>query len=141
MTEDEMVGWHHQLNGHEFEQVQELVMNREAWHAAVEKSGDTTEQLNWSQYNYKQKNHNTEREREQTIFVWGEGIGSPARDQQITFKNTMKESTEKLLTRKENSKKKKKKSKEKYTCLNICKNHSHNILLLQIKNKNMQKQN
>ena len=21
MTEDEMVGWHHQLNGHEFEQV------------------------------------------------------------------------------------------------------------------------
>ena len=22
MTEDEMVGWHHQLNGHEFEQVQ-----------------------------------------------------------------------------------------------------------------------
>ena len=25
MTEDEMVGWHHQLNGHEFEQAQELV--------------------------------------------------------------------------------------------------------------------
>ena len=23
MTEDEMVGWHHQLNGHEFEQTQE----------------------------------------------------------------------------------------------------------------------
>ena len=22
MTEDEMVGWHHQLNGHEFEQAQ-----------------------------------------------------------------------------------------------------------------------
>ena len=22
MTEDEMVGWHHQLNGHEFEQIQ-----------------------------------------------------------------------------------------------------------------------
>ena len=34
MTEDEMVGWHHQLNGHEF-QLQELVMTREAWHAAV----------------------------------------------------------------------------------------------------------
>ena len=31
MTEDEMVGFHHRLNGHEFEQVQELVMNREAW--------------------------------------------------------------------------------------------------------------
>ena len=25
MTEDEMVGWHHQLNGHEFEQVLEVV--------------------------------------------------------------------------------------------------------------------
>ena len=31
MTEDEMVGWHHQLDGHEFE----LVMDREAWHAVV----------------------------------------------------------------------------------------------------------
>ena len=26
MTEDEMVGWHHQLNGHEFGKLQELVM-------------------------------------------------------------------------------------------------------------------
>ena len=34
-TEDEMVGWHHQLYGHEFEQLPELVMDREAWHAAV----------------------------------------------------------------------------------------------------------
>ena len=24
MTEDEMVGWHHQLNGHEFEQTLEV---------------------------------------------------------------------------------------------------------------------
>ena len=30
MAEDEMVGWHHQLDGHEFEQLQELVMDREA---------------------------------------------------------------------------------------------------------------
>ena len=35
MTEDEMVGWHHQLNGHEFDQVQEIVKDREAWCAAV----------------------------------------------------------------------------------------------------------
>ena len=35
MTEDEMVGWHHGHNGHEFEQALELVMDREAWHAAV----------------------------------------------------------------------------------------------------------
>ena len=31
MSEDKMVRWQHQRNGHEFEQVQELVMNREAW--------------------------------------------------------------------------------------------------------------
>ena len=35
MTEDDMVGWHHRLDGHEFEQALELVMDREAWHAAV----------------------------------------------------------------------------------------------------------
>ena len=32
MTEDEMVRWHHQLDGHEFEQDS---MDREAWRAAV----------------------------------------------------------------------------------------------------------
>ena len=30
-TEDEMVGWHHELNGHEFE---EIVKDRGAWSAA-----------------------------------------------------------------------------------------------------------
>ena len=35
MTEDEMVGWHHQLNGHEMSNLQELVMGREASRAAV----------------------------------------------------------------------------------------------------------
>ena len=35
MTEDEMVGWHHRLNGHSLSELQELVMDREAWHAAV----------------------------------------------------------------------------------------------------------
>ena len=33
-TEDEMAGWHHQLDGHEFG-LWEMVMDREAWHAAV----------------------------------------------------------------------------------------------------------
>ena len=35
MTEDELVGWHHQLDGHEFEQAPGVVMDREAWDAAV----------------------------------------------------------------------------------------------------------
>ena len=35
MTDDEMVGWHHRLNGHALCGPQELVMDREAWRAAV----------------------------------------------------------------------------------------------------------
>ena len=34
MTEGEMVGWHHRLDAHEFEQAWELLVDREAWHAA-----------------------------------------------------------------------------------------------------------
>ena len=32
-----MAGWHHRLNGHEFEQIQEKVKDREAWRAAIHK--------------------------------------------------------------------------------------------------------
>ena len=35
MTEDEMVGWHHQINGHDFEQIPRNSKDREARHAAV----------------------------------------------------------------------------------------------------------
>ena len=35
MTEGEMVGWNHRLDGHEFEQAPGVVMDREAWDAAV----------------------------------------------------------------------------------------------------------
>ena len=35
MTEDEMAGWHHRLDEHEFD-LRELVMDREAWHAVIQ---------------------------------------------------------------------------------------------------------
>ena len=35
MTEDEMVGWHHRLNGHEFEQTPGVGDGLEDWRAAV----------------------------------------------------------------------------------------------------------
>ena len=35
MTEDEMIRWHHQLNGHEFKQTPDIVKDREAWCAAA----------------------------------------------------------------------------------------------------------
>ena len=34
-TQVEMVGWHHQLDEHEFEQASSLVTDREAWWAGV----------------------------------------------------------------------------------------------------------
>ena len=55
MTEYEMVGWHHWLNGHEFEQTRKLVMGKKAWCAAVHGVKKSWKQLrnlksnnNWS---------------------------------------------------------------------------------------------
>ena len=41
------LGWHHQLDGHEFEHVWELAMDREAWSAAV--CGAVWLRLNWTE--------------------------------------------------------------------------------------------
>ena len=48
MTEDEMAGWHHWLNGREFE-LRELVMDREAWRAAIHGvTKSRTQQSDWT---------------------------------------------------------------------------------------------
>ena len=46
MTEDEMVGWHHQLNGHEFEQVPGDGEGQVCCSPWGHKESDRTEQLN-----------------------------------------------------------------------------------------------
>ena len=35
MTEDEMAGWHHQLNDMSLNKLRKLVMDREAWRAVI----------------------------------------------------------------------------------------------------------
>ena len=50
-TEDEMVGWHHWLNGHEFEQALGVGIeqgNLVCWSPWGHKESDMTEQLNWT---------------------------------------------------------------------------------------------
>ena len=45
MTEDAMVGWHHQPDGPKFEQAPGMVMGREAWHAAIHRVAKSRTQL------------------------------------------------------------------------------------------------
>ena len=50
-TEDEMIGWHHLLDGHEFEQalgVGDGQGSLACWSSSGRKESDMTEQLNWT---------------------------------------------------------------------------------------------
>ena len=57
MTEDEMAGWHHRLYGHDFNlsfsELQELVMDREAWRAVIHGVAKSRTRLsNWTELNW-----------------------------------------------------------------------------------------
>ena len=45
-TEDEKAGWHHWINGHEFEQLQKTVKDREVWRAEVHRVAKSQTGLN-----------------------------------------------------------------------------------------------
>ena len=52
MTEDEMVAWHHQFNGHEFEQALRIGDGQESRACCIpwgRKEADTNEWLNWTE--------------------------------------------------------------------------------------------
>ena len=49
MTEDEMIGWHHQLSGHNLSKFWEMVKDREAWSVVVHGVTKSWKQLcNWT---------------------------------------------------------------------------------------------
>ena len=56
MTEDEMIGWHHWLNGHEFEWAPGVGDRQRSWACCSpwgRKELDTIEQLNWIELNWR----------------------------------------------------------------------------------------
>ena len=58
MTEDEMAGWHHQLNGRSLSKLWELVMDREGWSAAFHEVAKRQTQLSdWTELNWTEFTH------------------------------------------------------------------------------------
>ena len=66
MTEDEMVGWYHWLNGHEFEQLWELVMDREPGMLQSMGSQSWTRLSNWTTTWYSQDRQDSS----EFLWVW-----------------------------------------------------------------------
>ena len=60
MTEDEMVGWHHRLDGHEFEETLGVGDGQGSLvycSPQGRQESDTTEQLNWTELKQKKDNN------------------------------------------------------------------------------------
>ena len=58
MAEEEMVGWHHRLNGHKFEQAPGVGDGREACHAAVHWVAKSQTRLNnWTELKWGSQQH------------------------------------------------------------------------------------
>ena len=70
MTEVEMIGWHHRVNGHEFEWTRELVMDREAWHAEIHGVAKSRTRLsNWTELKDAFKDKATRIKKRETLTV------------------------------------------------------------------------
>ena len=63
MAEDEMVGWHHRLNGHEFEPTLGDSEGHGVWHAVVHGVAKSQTQLNDRTTNTQEKTFLTLREK------------------------------------------------------------------------------
>ena len=70
-TEDEMVGWHHQLNGHEFEQDLELIIDRIDGCAAIHGVPKSQTQLgNWTTLRIKLGDERKQNHRSEEVAVY-----------------------------------------------------------------------
>ena len=77
MTLDEMVGWHHQLNGHEFEQAPGIGDGQGSLTCCSpwgHKESDTTKRLNWTDWTDGSSQSNEARQRSKSIHIGKEEV-------------------------------------------------------------------
>ena len=73
-TEDEMVGWHHRLDGHEFEWTQGVGVGHvglaccDSW---GHRESDVTERLNWTDWTEREPLYLAHHPKEAALLTWG----------------------------------------------------------------------